>query len=338
MAAFVRRAAESARQSWRQWQHVEPRFYRDSEISDEALRVYSLVLFGGPAENRVTRRLVEKEGLPLAIARNAVTIAGQKFPVTDGAVAMVYPHPMNEARYVVVCAGTSQAGMFFTDRLPDEYDFAVMDGRRVGWGSDVPLEKGCVAAGFFGPDWRYRESGVMRGDPEVRAKAGLRKAPKHISAAAVKVKRLALSELLETYAEGSFKHMRRDANWQGKPITLAGRTFLSGIGVAVWHEPCLARYDLAGGQWKRLKATVGIEIEKPDKLGDLQKQNTRVFFTVRGDAKELRRSPTFRWDSGPAELDVDISGVRVLELEVGNETTWHCAASSVDWADVRLEK
>jgi hypothetical protein len=37
-------------------------------------------------------------------------------------------------------------------------------------------------------------------------------------------------------------------------------------------------------------------------------------------------------------MDVDITGVGTLELEIANEVTWFNAASSVDWAELRLEK
>jgi hypothetical protein len=37
-------------------------------------------------------------------------------------------------------------------------------------------------------------------------------------------------------------------------------------------------------------------------------------------------------------MDVDVSSVKTLELAVGNEATWFNAASSLDWAEVRLEK
>ena len=37
-------------------------------------------------------------------------------------------------------------------------------------------------------------------------------------------------------------------------------------------------------------------------------------------------------------MDVDVSGVKALELEVGNEARWHNAASSVNWANLRLER
>jgi len=148
-----------------------------------------------------------------------------------------------------------------------------------------------------------------------------------------------LSKLLETKSAGSFGYMERDLNWHGQPLKLADKVYKSGIGVEVWHEQCTINYDLTGGDWKRLKATIGIEVEKkPEEIEQKEKDGTRIYFVVRGDGEELYRSPTFRWDSGPAEMDVDIAGVKMLELEVANEATWHNIASSVNWADIRLEK
>jgi hypothetical protein len=58
---------------------------------------------------------------------------------------------------------------------------------------------------------------------------------------------------------------------------------------------------------------------------------------VRGDGKELYRSPPFGVDSKPLGLDVDIAGVKELELEVFNNRR-DSAAASVNWADARLTK
>jgi hypothetical protein len=166
----------------------------------------------------------------------------------------------------------------------------------------------------------------------------MQKVPAKTAADVKGVQRLALSDVLESAAEGSFVAMQRDRNWSGKPLRPGGWNYASGLGVAVWHETCAAEWSLDGGGWKRLRATVGIEIDHPEKLEPRQKENTRVVFIVKGDGKELVRSKPVRWDSRPADLNVDVTGVRVLRLEVANETTWFCAADSADWADLRLEK
>jgi predicted esterase len=336
MRRFCSLRAEAARNEWQTWQHVEPRFFLDTEITDEQIRKYSLQLFGGPNDNLIVQKLISH--IPLEIGSDSITIDGQSFAAKDASVSMVYPHPLNPDRYISIAAGNSPTGMFFSDRVPGSMDFCIMeaivDGPEVG----ILPEKARTVAGCFDHNWRYNEKYAMRGDPSVRAKAPIRKAPKYLTAA-VEGERLMMSELLETRSSGSFNYMERDLNWSGQPLKLAGKTYDSGIGVEVWHEPCFATYDLTGGDWKRLRATIGIEIDrKPEELEQKEKDGTRVYFVVRGDGEELYRSPTFRWDSAPVDMDVDIAGVQMLELRVANEATWHNAASSVNWADVRLEK
>jgi hypothetical protein len=336
MARFVRRAADLAREGWADWQHAPPRFFLDTEITDDDIARYSLLLYGGPDENLVTRKLIAD--LPLAIGPDAVTVAGQTFAAHDASVTMVYPNPRNPDRYVLVQAGTSPAGMFFSDRRPEGYDFVITDTRARAAEPDTPEDRLLVAAGCFDRDWQYDERYVARGDAAARARARVRKAPAYLTAAAAAPRR-ALSEVLETSASGSFRAMERDLDWQGRPLRIGGRTYASGIGLAVWHEPCKATYDLAGGNWRRLRGDLGIEIDDPGRLEPRQKQGTCVYFVVRGDGKELYRSPTLRWNArGPVQMDVNVSGVRMLELEVANEATWHNAASSVNWGDLGLEK
>ena len=335
MRRFCQLRAQARRDQWETWQHVRPRCFLDTEITDKQIETYSLILYGGPDENLVTRKLIEH--IPLTIEPDAITVAGQRFAAKDAAVGMVYPHPRNAARCVAIHAGNSPAGMFFANQLDDGFDFVISDAR-IHPDDDVPGEKLRIVAGYFDRDWQYAEAFAIRGDDEVRAQAVRRKAPAHLTAA-VDAERLYLSDVLEAKSAGSFANMQRDRNWQGKPITLAGKTYGRGIGVRVWHQPCTATYDLAGAGWTRLRATLGIELDrKPDQLEEKHKRGTRVYFVVAGDGKQLYRSPTFRWDSAPVEMDVGVAGVKTLELKVANEVAWHNAASSVDWAGLRLER
>jgi len=313
---------------------MEPRFLLDTEITDEQIREYSLRLFGGPDENLVTRELATQ--IPLSIEGKRVSIDGHSFEAPDAAVAMVYPHPLNRDRYVSITAATSPTGMFFANLLPSGVDFVVSD-CRLGGENGPPEEELHIVSGCFDATWSYRDEYCIEGNAAERAKAASRIAPVALDAGVDGV-RLMLSQLLESKSSGSFAQMMRDSNWQGKPITLDGTEYYSGIGVQVLHQPCTVTYDLAGAGWTRLRATIGIEIADRDKLEKRQKDNTRVFFVVAGDGKELYKSPVFRWDSKSVEMDVDVAGVKKLRLTVDNEAAWHNAATSVDWADSRLER
>jgi len=170
---------------WQQWQHVTPRVFRDDQITQEEQRRYSLLLIGGPAENRITRQLAPR--LPLKVAPDGFIIDGHKYAATDAVVQMIYPHPLAKERYVTVVAATSANGMYFWNPplwntslgLPTNYwDWTVQDGRRVKLASGAfGPERGWVAAGVFNQHWRRDDRWVYFGDAELRRSSPLRHAP-----------------------------------------------------------------------------------------------------------------------------------------------------------------
>jgi alpha-galactosidase len=95
----------------------------------------------------------------------------------------------------------------------------------------------------------------------------------------------------------------------GNPIKLTGTTYPTGIGVA---SPSLIRYYI-GKACSRLSGTVGID----DVVANVGPDGGTSTFQVVGDGKVL-------FDSGvvdrftPKPFDVDLTGVRVLDLVVGD--------------------
>ena len=170
---------------WERWQHVRPRLYRDSEISAEDARRYSLLLLGGPGENSVSARLAAK--LPLRVSRGTVTVDGRRFTATDAVAQTIYPHPQNDQRYLLLVAPTSAAGLRYWN--PQQYwhalngfpmnlwDWTIVDGRHVTQESGLFPDRGWVAAGVFDTHWRRNDAFTVLGDPELRARATLRHAP-----------------------------------------------------------------------------------------------------------------------------------------------------------------
>lgn len=123
----------------------------DSEVTDAVVRQRNLVLYGGPAENSVTRRIAAS--LPVRTAAGRMSIG--RNPVGDSVAAILtYPNPLNPDRLVLVRMGTDPEAVKLSlsfgiigssTALPD---FMLFDRRvrRYGW-------HGVRAAGFFGPDW-----------------------------------------------------------------------------------------------------------------------------------------------------------------------------------------
>jgi dienelactone hydrolase len=170
---------------WRQWQHVSPRVYRDDQITDADQRRYSLLLIGGPDDNRIARQLASR--LPLKVARDGFTIDGRKYGATDAVVQMIYPNPLQPNRYVMVVAGTSSDGLYFwtpalwhtSAGFPTSFwDWTITDGRRVTLASSaVGAQRGWVAAGMFDQHWRRDDRWVYVGDSTLRHSGHLRYAP-----------------------------------------------------------------------------------------------------------------------------------------------------------------
>ena len=168
---------------WRDWQKVEPRVFKDTEIEGADAGRYSLLLVGGPGENAVAKRLAAR--IPLEVRPDAVVVDGKAFPATDAGVSLVYPSPLNPERYVAILAGTSPAGLWFAEWQSGEWDFQVVDGRSAAAAALDPPgrfpERGRIASGDLDEAWRLNEAFVVRGDEAARAKATPTLAPKPVS-------------------------------------------------------------------------------------------------------------------------------------------------------------
>jgi hypothetical protein len=164
---------------------VAPRVFRDDQITDADQRRYSLLLIGGPDDNRMTRRLAPL--IPLKVARDGFSIDGRKFLATDSVAQLIYPNPLQPDRYVMVVAATSADGLYFWNPtlwnnslgFPISYwDWTIVDGRRVRLASTaLGAERGWVAAGVFDQHWRRDDRWVFVGDNSLRQSSPLRHAP-----------------------------------------------------------------------------------------------------------------------------------------------------------------
>ncbi|MEO3816332.1 NPCBM/NEW2 domain-containing protein [Plantactinospora sp. B24E8] len=95
----------------------------------------------------------------------------------------------------------------------------------------------------------------------------------------------------------------------GSPISLLGQVYPTGLGVA---SPSTVRYYL-GDRCSRLTATVGID----DAVRNVGPEGGTATFQVVGDGRVLFDSGVVTRDA-VRQLDVDLTGVRVLDLLVGD--------------------
>lgn len=148
-------------EAWQWWirgnGHAE--ILRDSEVTAEVMENYNLILFGGPAENLVTKAL--DRHLPVRVVDGRLRVGdrwvdGLQSGPSALAAEFVYPNPNNQSKLVFVHEGVGPDGLrlstFFgtlssAAGLPD---FIIFDQsvRKKGWG-------GILEAGFFDSSWQY---------------------------------------------------------------------------------------------------------------------------------------------------------------------------------------
>jgi alpha-galactosidase len=118
--------------------------------------------------------------------------------------------------------------------------------------------------------------------------------------------------------------IQRGKSMDGNPITIGGQKFERGLGV---HAPSVA-YIALNGDGKRFQAQVGVDDEVSNEAATLE-------FRVIGDGKVLWKSGVLRAADGAKAVDVDLAGVKTLQLEVtdgGNGRDFDHG----DWAEAQI--
>ncbi|MBN2008256.1 prolyl oligopeptidase family serine peptidase [candidate division KSB1 bacterium] len=157
---------------WKNFQKYKPRVFKDTEMTDDDIAAYSLLLYGGANDNLVTKKLDKK--IPLKISTDEIKIANKSFPAVDACVEMIYPHPLNSERYVSVFAGTSPAGMFHLKGSNNELDFNIYDGCIPNGRLGRTMEKIVIAQGVFDYNWQVSGALTDVADHEIRKQCAVR--------------------------------------------------------------------------------------------------------------------------------------------------------------------
>jgi len=118
---------------------------------------------------------------------------------------------------------------------------------------------------------------------------------------------------------------RADRTPQGGRLSLAGQAQEYGIGIQA-----NSRLEFnAKGQFKRFTAKAGVDDSSAG-------SSEAVVFKIYGDGKLLFASAALRRGVAPASVDVDVSGVQVLELVAEGPKTSENALNTA-WGDARLQ-
>ena len=114
-------------------------------------------------------------------------------------------------------------------------------------------------------------------------------------------------------------------NLTGGPLLLSTGPVSKGIAV---HSRCFLTYDIGGG-YARFRTVVGFQ-QPEGKSG-------RVAIRVNGDGRTLWENPDFKGDEKPVPLDLPITGVSQLVLQV-DYGKGQDVGDRVIWGEARLLK
>lgn len=139
------------------WQALfrgQARVKRDSEVTEDDLARYHLVLWGDPRANSVLGKISDR--LPIDWTQGSIAVGDQQFAGNGHVLTMVYPNPDSPSRYVVLNSGpTFREGHDRTNSLqnPKLPDWAVID---LSQPPDADSPGKVVAADFFDERWKVR--------------------------------------------------------------------------------------------------------------------------------------------------------------------------------------
>ena len=136
---------------WGKFFRGHPFVKDDDHVTDADIAKYHLVLFGDPGSNKWIAAINGK--LPFTWTQQTVSLGGKSYPAQENYPAMIYPNPLNPAKYVVL-----NTGLTIDDRGYDgDYgtplwgDYAIV---KVREGAPTP---DLVTAGLFDENWKLRK-------------------------------------------------------------------------------------------------------------------------------------------------------------------------------------
>jgi hypothetical protein len=151
-----------ALEHWRRQFRGEARVRNDTDVSDDDIAANNLVLWGDPSSNALLSHIDSK--LPIRWTQKGVQTPDGIYPPDRYALVLIYPNPLNPARYVVFNSGFTFREYDYlnnarqTPKLPD---YAIID---VGIPPSSRAPGGVAAAGFFDEDWQLPVKGARHGE------------------------------------------------------------------------------------------------------------------------------------------------------------------------------
>ena len=136
---------------WRRQFRGDARVKSDTEVTDADLASSNLVLWGDPSSNQLLAKIVSQ--LPIRWDAQGIHTADAIHPADRYVPVLIYPNPLNPARYVVINSGFTFREYDYLNnacqvaKLPD---WAIID---ISQPATSRAPGGISSAGFFNERW-----------------------------------------------------------------------------------------------------------------------------------------------------------------------------------------
>jgi hypothetical protein len=117
---------------------------------------------------------------------------------------------------------------------------------------------------------------------------------------------------------------RADSAPYGQTLQVARKAFPAGIGILA-----NSRLELRNDRYRKFAAKVGVDDSATDKTHT-------VTFTVHGDGRKLAESSPMKWGESAESLEVDVTGVKLIELIARAEGVRDNETLAVTWGEAAL--
>jgi hypothetical protein len=152
VGTWVENELTAARNLWRDVYRGDVRVKADKAVGDDDIAQHNLVLWGDPSSNAVLAKIIAQ--LPVRWDAKELVFRDKTYPAASHAPILVFPNPLNPARYVVLNSGIDfRADGYGNNALqtPKLPDWAIVD-LRTPPGPRWPGK--IVDAGFFNEAWK----------------------------------------------------------------------------------------------------------------------------------------------------------------------------------------
>ncbi|QDT32614.1 prolyl oligopeptidase family serine peptidase [Thalassoglobus polymorphus] len=139
---------------WRRHMRGDVRIKKDSEVTEEDIANYNLILWGTPKTNSLIWKVAKD--LPIHWGDNTINVGDKKYSNEQHVPILIYPNPLNPKKYVVLNSSFTYREYDYlnnarqTPKLPDWSIIDITTPPNFRWPGKI------INAGFFNENWELK--------------------------------------------------------------------------------------------------------------------------------------------------------------------------------------